>query len=157
VQTPSSADAHLLRLSAGWRNGFDRIHAWGVLDSHTMLQLDGELSAVTRTGGGLILDLRGLTSIDGWGIRTIDRATRRAEQRGAHIFIVSEGSVLITLEAARISHLLSAANASDLFESDGGAWSAVPSASARSEPGDDRTVSGGLRGGAGRGSDPERR
>jgi hypothetical protein len=125
VQSPSSAETDRLVFRGERRNGFDRIVAAGVLDRSSMLLLEGELSAIMRTEVALILDLRGLTSIDRWGIHTLDRATQRADACGSRLFIISEGPVLVALEAAGIGNLLSGANLSDLFESDGGAWTPV--------------------------------
>jgi anti-anti-sigma regulatory factor len=107
------------------RNGFDRIAVAGVLDRSSMLLLESELTAIMRTPVALILDLRGLRSIDRWGVHALDRATHRADACGSRLFIVSQGTVLVALEAAGIGHLLSSADVSDLLESDGGAWTPV--------------------------------
>jgi anti-anti-sigma regulatory factor len=125
VQSPSSAETVGLVLRGDRRNGFDRIAVAGVLDHSSMLLLESELNEIMRTPVALILDLRGLTSIDRWGVHTLDRATQRADACGSRLFIVSQGSVLAALEAAGIGHLLSGEDVSDLLESDGGAWTPV--------------------------------
>jgi len=78
-----------------------------------------------RTPVALILDLRGLRSIDRWGVHALDGATHHADRCGSRLFIVSQGLVLLALQAAGIRHLLSSADMSDLLESDGGAWTPV--------------------------------
>jgi hypothetical protein len=97
----------------------------GVLDRSSVLLLEGELSAIMRTPVALILDLRGLRSIDRWGTHALNRATHHADRCGSRLFIVGQGLVLLALQAAGIRHLLSAADMSDLLESDGGAWTSV--------------------------------
>jgi anti-anti-sigma regulatory factor len=125
VQSPSSADEDRLVFRGGRRNGFDRIAVAGVLDHSSVLLLEGELSGIMRTAVALILDLRELTSIDRWGIHALDLAAQRADRCGSRIFIVSQGSVLAALEAAGTGHLLSEADAFDLFESDDRTWTSV--------------------------------
>ena len=97
----------------------------GVLDRSSVLMLESELSVIMRTPVALILDLRGLRSIDRWGVHALDGATHHADRCGSRLFIVSQGLVLLTLQAAGIRHLLSSADMSDLLESDGGAWTPV--------------------------------
>jgi ABC-type transporter Mla MlaB component len=125
VQTPSSAETDRLVIQGDRRNGFERMVLAGVLDRSSVLVLEGELSAIMRTPVALILDLRGLRSIDRWGVHALDGATRHADRCGSRLFIVSQGLVLLALQAAGIRNLLSGADMSDLLESDGGAWTPV--------------------------------
>jgi anti-anti-sigma regulatory factor len=97
----------------------------GVLDRSSVLELESELSAIMRTPVALILDLRGLRSIDRWGIHALDGATNHADRCGSRLFIVGQGLVLLALQAAGIRRLLSGSDMSDLLESDGGAWTPV--------------------------------
>jgi ABC-type transporter Mla MlaB component len=97
----------------------------GVLDRSNVLVLEGELSAIMRTPVALILDLRGLRSIDEWGVHVLDGATHHADRCGSRLFIVGQGSVLLALRAASIRNLLGSADMSDLLEPDGAAWTPV--------------------------------
>jgi ABC-type transporter Mla MlaB component len=122
VQSTTGAETDRLVLRGDRRNGFDRMVLAGVLDHSTVLLLEGELIAIMRTPVALILDLRGVRSIDRWGVRALDRAVRRADRCGSRLFIVGQGLVLAALEAAAIGHLLSAKDMSDLLGSGDGTW-----------------------------------
>ncbi|MFZ1220922.1 MAG: hypothetical protein WAO00_16625 [Chthoniobacterales bacterium] len=125
MQSPSSAGTDRFVIRGDRRNGFDRMVLAGVLDRSSVLMLESELSVIMRTPVALILDLRGLRSIDRWGVHALDGATHHADRCGSRLFIVSQGLVLLALQAAGIRHLLSSADMSDLLESDGGAWTPV--------------------------------
>jgi hypothetical protein len=125
VQSPSSVGADRLVFRGERRNGFERMILAGVLDRSSVLLLESELGVLMRTPVALILDLRGLRSIDRWGVHALDQATHRADRCGSRLLIVSQGLVLLALQAAGVGRLLSGADMSDLLGSDGEAWTRV--------------------------------
>jgi anti-anti-sigma factor len=111
----------------GRRNGIDRLFLIGELDRSSVLMLESELVALAHSGGAIVLDLSALTSIDLWGLRTLERAAQHADLRGWRLSIVNgDGSVLDAFERAGFDHLLSGADLSDLLDAGDGEWSPIP-------------------------------
>ena len=75
----SSAPEVRLAISCYRRNGIDRLFLAGALDQSNVLMLEGELDALAPSEGVLVLDLRELTSIDRWGLHTLERVARRTD------------------------------------------------------------------------------
>ena len=98
----------------------------GVLDHSSVLLLEGELHAVTREGGALVLDLAGLVSIDRWGLHTLERIARRSDARASQLFIVNaRGPVLDAFETAGMSDLIGGRDVSELLDAGDGEWSPI--------------------------------
>ena len=108
------------------RNGIDRLSLVGALDLSNVLMLEGELTAVAHAGGALVLDLRELTSIDRWGLHTLERVARRSNSGTSRLFIVNaRGPVRDAFEAAGIADLLGGADLSDLLDTGDATWSPI--------------------------------
>jgi anti-anti-sigma factor len=126
VLNQSSAPDVRFAISCYRRNGIDRLFLVGALDHASVLMLDGELDALAPTEGVLILDLRELTSIDRWGLHTLERVARRMEPSAARCFLVNGfGAVLDAFEMAGIGDLLNGADVSDLLDWGDGEWSPI--------------------------------
>jgi anti-anti-sigma factor len=126
VQNPSSAAEGRFAVRGDRRNGIDRLSLVGELDHGNVLMLEGELNAFARAEGALIVDLRGLTSIDRWGLHALERAAKRAGQGALRLAIVNgRGRVLRAFKAAGFGHLLSGSDVSELLDPSNGAWSPV--------------------------------
>ncbi len=124
MQNSSSAPEDRFDVRGERRDGIDRLFLVGELDHSSVLLLEGELNAVVRAEGALILDLRGVTSIDRWGLHALDRVAQRAGQGAFRLsFVNAPGPVLDAFEAAGIGHLLSETDVSDLLGSCDGASS----------------------------------
>jgi anti-anti-sigma factor len=108
------------------RNGIDRLSLIGELDRSTVLILESELVSVTHPGGAIVLDLGDLTSIDAWGLRTLERVAQRAGGSRGRISIVNgHGVVLEAFERAGVGYLLSGPDLSELLDAGHGGWSPV--------------------------------
>jgi anti-anti-sigma factor len=108
------------------RNGIDRLCLVGTLDHSSVLMLEGELNAVGREGGALVLDLEALTSIDRWGLHTLERVARLSALRHSQLVIVNgHGSVLDAFETAGMGDLLSGSDLSDLLSEGDAEWSPI--------------------------------
>jgi anti-anti-sigma factor len=108
------------------RNGIDRLSLIGELDRSTVLILESELVSVTHPGGAIVLDLGDLTSIDAWGLRTLERVAQRAGGSRGRISIVNgHGVVLEAFERAGVGYLLSGPDLSELLDAGQGGWSPV--------------------------------
>jgi anti-anti-sigma regulatory factor len=126
VQHPSSAPDVRFVIRSFRRNGIDRLFLIGDLDRDSVLMLEAELNAVRRTGGALILDLAELSSIDRWGLHTLERAARPVGAGARRPSIVNcRGPVLATFEEAGLTSILSDTDLTDLLDVGGGAWSPV--------------------------------
>jgi anti-anti-sigma regulatory factor len=127
VSNHRSATDVRFAVSRSRRNGIDRLSLVGALDRASVLTLEDELNALTGTGGVLVIDLRGLTSIDRWGLHTIERTARRSsgEAPNIHVLLDDHGPVFDAFEAAGIGDLLSGADLSDLLETGDGEWSPI--------------------------------
>jgi len=126
VLNPSSAPEVPFVVRCSRRNGIDRLFLVGVLDRSSVLMLEGELDAVGREAGALVLDLRELTSIDRWGLHTLERVAQRSHPAAPRLCIVNgRGSVLDAFEAAGMSDLLSGTDVSDLLDAGDGEWSPI--------------------------------
>jgi len=127
VSNPSSAADVRFAVSRSRRNGIDRLSLVGALDRASVLTLEGELNSLTGAGGALVIELRGLTSIDRWGLHTIERIARRSNGDDPHVYIVvdGDGPVVDAFEAAGIGDLLSGADVSDLLDAGDGEWSPI--------------------------------
>jgi anti-anti-sigma factor len=105
------------------RNGIDRLSLIGELDRSTVLILESELVSVAHPGGAVVLDLGDLTSIDTWGLRTLERAAQRAGGSTGRFSIVNgHGPVLEAFERAGVGHLLSGTDLSELLDAGDGEW-----------------------------------
>ena len=123
---PSSAPVVRFAISKSRRNGIDRLLLVGALDHSSVLVLEGELNTVARSEGALVLDLRELTSIDRWGLHTIERVARRSDPDTSRVFLVNgHGPVLDAFEAAGMGDLLNGADVSDLLDAGDGDWSSI--------------------------------
>jgi anti-anti-sigma factor len=108
------------------RNGIDRLSLIGELDRSTVLILESELVSVAHPGGAIVLDLGDLTSIDAWGLRTLERLAQPAGgSRGRLTIVNGHGAVLEAFERAGIGHLLSGTDLSELLDAGTGEWSPV--------------------------------
>jgi anti-anti-sigma regulatory factor len=117
VLNPSSAPDVAFAIRRSRRNGIDRLFLVGALDRSSVLMLEGELDAVGLEGG-LVLDLRELTSIDRWGLHTLERVARRSDPAAPRPNIVNgHGAVLEAFEAAGMGDLLGGTDVSDLLDS----------------------------------------
>jgi anti-anti-sigma factor len=126
VLDPGSAPDLRFTITRSRRNGIDRLCLVGALDHSSVLMLEGELNAVAREGGALVLDLGALTSIDRWGLHTLERVARRSDPRTSHLLIVNgQGSVLDAFETAGMGDLLSGTDLSDLLNDGRGEWSPI--------------------------------
>jgi anti-anti-sigma regulatory factor len=126
VQQPSNAPEARFVIRGFRRNGIDRLFLIGDLDRDSVLMLEAELNAVRRTGGALILDLAELSSIDRWGLHTLERAARPVDTGARSPSIVNcHGPVRATFEEAGLTSILSDTDLTDLLEVAGGAWSPV--------------------------------
>jgi hypothetical protein len=127
VSNPRSATDLRLAVSRSRRNGIDRLSLMGALDRASVLTLEDELNGLIGTGGALVIDLRGLTSIDRWGLHTIERTARRSNGHDPHVFIMGDGDgpIVDAFEAAGIGDLLSGADVSDLLDAGYGEWSPI--------------------------------
>jgi anti-anti-sigma regulatory factor len=126
VLNPSSAPDVRFTIRRTRRNGIDRLSLVGALDRDSVLVLEGELNAVARAGGALILDLRELTSIDRWGLHTIERVARRLDPCTSRIYIVNgDGPVSEALETAGMGDLLTGSDLSELLDAGDGTWSST--------------------------------
>ena len=120
---PSIAPEVSFAISCSRRNGIDRLFLMGTLDHTSVLMLEGELDAVGREGGALVLDLGELTSVDRWGLHTLERVARRADADTSRLFIVNgHGPVLDAFEAAGIRDLINTSDLSDLLDAGDGEW-----------------------------------
>lgn len=123
---PGSAPDLGFAITRSRRNGIDRLCLAGALDHSSVLLLEGELNAVDREGGALVLDLGALVSIDRWGLHTLERVARRMEPSAARCFLVNGfGAVLDAFEMAGIGDLLNGADVSDLLDWGDGEWSPI--------------------------------
>jgi anti-anti-sigma regulatory factor len=125
VQNRSAALTEHLTITWDRRIGIDRLLLVGDLDASSVLLLEAELNTAVRPGGALILDLRGLSSIDRWGVHALERAVQRSDTADTQLFLVSEGSALEGLEVAQIGHHLSGSDLSDLLDAGDGSWAPV--------------------------------
>jgi anti-anti-sigma regulatory factor len=126
VQHPSSAPNARFAIRSSRRNGIDRLFLIGDLDRDSVLMLEAELSAVRRPGGALILDLAKLSSIDRWGLHTLERAARPVGAGSCSPSIVNcRGQVLTAFEEAGLASILSEADLADLLDEGGEAWTPV--------------------------------
>ena len=108
------------------RNGIDRLSLIGELDRSTVLILESELVSIAHPGGAIVLDLGDLTSIDAWGLRTLERVAQRAGgSRGRLSIVNGHGVVLDAFERAGVGYLLSGADLSELLDAVHGEWSPV--------------------------------
>jgi anti-anti-sigma factor len=106
------------------RNGIDRLCLAGALDHSSVLLLEGELNAVNREGGALVLDLGALVSIDRWGLHTLERVARRSDPCASQLFIVNgQGPVLDAFETAGLGDLIRGPDLSELLDAGDGEWS----------------------------------
>ena len=81
---------------------------------------------VAQPGGAIVIDLRDLTSIDTWGLRTLERAMHRAGgSRGRLSIVNGHDPVIASFDSAGLGHLLSGTNLSDLLDGGEGEWSPV--------------------------------
>jgi anti-anti-sigma regulatory factor len=125
VQHPTSAPDVRFVIRSYRRNGIDRLFLVGDLDRDSVLMLEAELNAVRRTGGALIIDLAELSSIDRWGLHTLERASRPVGADVCRPSIVHcHGPVLAAFEEAGLASVLSETDLADLLDADG-AWSPV--------------------------------
>jgi anti-anti-sigma factor len=126
VQQPN-ADLHTrFTVLGSRRNGIDRLSLIGELDRSTVLILESELVSVAHPAGAIVLDLGDLTSIDAWGLRTLERVARRAGgSRGRLSIVNGHGAVLEAFERAGVGYLLSGSDLSELLDAGGGEWSPV--------------------------------
>lgn len=123
---PSGAADVRFTMNCYRRNGIDRLFLAGALDRSNVLMLEGELDALAPSEGVLVLDLRDLTSIDRWGLHTLERVTRREDPSAARCFLVNgHGPVLDAFEMAGIGDLLNGADVSDLLDAGDGEWSSI--------------------------------
>jgi anti-anti-sigma regulatory factor len=114
VLNHSSAPEVRFAISSSRRAGIDRLFLVGDLDRSSVLMLEGELNAVARAGRALILDLRELTSIDRWGLHTLERVARGSGLGPRRLSLVHcHGPVLDAFEAAGLDDLLSGTDRSD--------------------------------------------
>jgi anti-anti-sigma factor len=126
VQQPIDEHEARFAVRGGRRNGIDRLFLIGELDRSSILTLESELVALTHSGGAIVIDLCDLTSIDTWGLRTLERAAQRAGSGSSRLSIVNgHGPVLDAFERAGIDHLLSGADLSDLLDAGNGEWSPI--------------------------------
>ena len=126
MSNPRSAADVQLSVRHSRRNGIDRLSLVGALDHASILMLEDELNTLAHAGGALVIDLRGLTSIDRWGLHAIERTARRSNQEQPHLYIVNaHGPVVEAFEAAGIGDLLSGADLSDLLDEGDGEWSPI--------------------------------
>jgi anti-anti-sigma regulatory factor len=127
VSNPRSTADVRFAVSRSRRNGIDRLSLVGALDRASVLTLEDELNSLTGTGGALVIDLRDLTSIDRWGLHTIERIARRSNGDDPHVFIVVDvnAPVADAFEAAGIGDLLGGADVSDLLDAGDGEWSPI--------------------------------
>lgn len=123
---PSSGPDVPFAISCSRRNGIDRLSLVGALDHSSVLMLEGELDTLGHEGGALVVDLRGLTSIDRWGLHTLERVARRSAPGTSRLYIVNgHGPVLEAFEAAGMGHLLGGTDLSDLLDAGDGEWSPI--------------------------------
>jgi len=126
VQESTAVDETRFAVRASRRNGIDRIVLIGELDRTSVLVLERELLGIAHAGWAVILDLRDLTSIDRWGLRTLERAAQRAVPSSWRLSIINgRGPVLDAFEEAGIDHLLSGPNLPELLDGGDGEWSAI--------------------------------
>jgi len=126
VLNPSSAPDLGFAITRSRRNGMDRLCLSGALDHSSVLMLEGELNAVTREGGALIIDLRALVSIDRWGLHTLERVARRSDPCTSQLFIVNgHGPVLDAFETAGMGDLMGGPDLSELLDAGDGEWSPI--------------------------------
>ena len=123
---PSSEPDLPFAITCSRRNGIDRLSLVGTLDHSSVLILEGELDALGPEGGALVVDLRGLASIDRWGLHTLERVARASDPDTSALYIVNgRGPVLEAFEAAGMGHLLAGTDLSDLLDAGDGEWSPI--------------------------------
>lgn len=106
------------------RNGVDRLSLVGELDRDNLSTFEHELEGVTHAGGALIIDLRGLDSVDDDGVRVLEETALHAGQGGWWLFIVNScGLVRDAFERAGVDMLLSDMDVSEILASGDGEWS----------------------------------
>jgi anti-anti-sigma regulatory factor len=126
LQQSTAVDETRFAVRASRRNGIDRLFLIGELDRTSVLVLERELLGVAHAGGAVILDLRDLTTIDRWGLRTLERAAQRAGPSAWRLSIINgRGLVLDAFEKAGIDHLLSGPSLPDLLDGGDGEWTAI--------------------------------
>jgi anti-anti-sigma factor len=126
VQQPKADLDTRFAVLATRRNGIDRLSLIGELDRSTVLILESELVSVAHPGGAIVLDLGDLTSIDAWGLRTLERVAQRAGgNRGRLSIVNAHGAVLEAFEEAGVGYLLGGSALSELLDSGDGEWSPV--------------------------------
>jgi anti-anti-sigma factor len=126
MQQASADDTTRFTIRGARRNGIDRLFLIGDLDRSGVLVLESELVGVAYENFALVLDLRGLDSIDRWGLRTLERAMERARRRTWRLSIVNgRGPVRDAFDRAGLAHLLSGSTLSDLLDTGDGEWPPV--------------------------------
>jgi anti-anti-sigma factor len=126
VQQPIETSDIRFAVHGARRNGIDRLFLIGDLDRSSVLILESELVDVAHPGGAIVLDLRDLTSIDTWGLRTLDRAMQRAGGSTGRLSIVNgQDRVIEAFDSAGLGYLLSGTDLSDLLDGGDGEWSPV--------------------------------
>ena len=121
---PGSAPDLGFAITRSRRNGIDRLCLAGALDHSSVLLLEGELNAVDREGGALVLDLGALVSIDRWGLHTLERVARRSDPCASQLFIVNgQGPVVDAFETAGMGDLIGGPDLSELLDAGDGEWS----------------------------------
>jgi len=124
VLNPGSAPDLGFAITRSRRNGIDRLCLAGALDHSSVLLLEGELNAVDREGGALVLDLGALVSIDRWGLHTLERVARRSDPCASQLFIVNgQGPVVDAFETAGMGDLMGGPDLSELLDAGDGEWS----------------------------------
>ena len=126
LQHPNRKRRAGLSVLASRRNGIDRLMLLGGLDRSNVRRLERELRGVVHPDGAIVLDLRGLASIDPWGLSLMERAARHARSGAWQLSITAgDGAVRDAFERAGMAHLLSGPHLSDLLDSGDGEWSPV--------------------------------
>lgn len=106
------------------RNGVDRLSLVGELGRDNLSTFEHELEAVAHAGGALIIDLRGLDSVDEEGVHALEDTAKHAGQQGWWLFIVNSRSpVRDAFERAGVDMLLSDTDISEVLASGDGEWS----------------------------------
>jgi anti-anti-sigma factor len=126
VQQPEASLNTRFAVLGTRRNGIDRLFLIGELDRSTVLILESELVNTAHPGGAIVLDLGDLTSIDVWGLRTLERVVQRSGgSRGRLSIVNGRGVVLEAFERAGVGYLLSGTDLSELLDAGDGEWAPV--------------------------------
>lgn len=98
------------------RNEIDRFFVSGRLDVFTAPVLQREIDTVAHPDGALILDFDEVTSMDKFGLRSVERAALYASREGWHLGIVNcPRSMRELFTATGNGHLLIEVGVSDSF------------------------------------------